>query len=85
MRVEKVRDRYLLCGTILPNSKIKLGQQWAAADGSDHVVKINAVKGEWVGYNWGGSPTKYHEKTVFAFQCRYCLVVSSNEIPKEYC
>lgn len=80
MRVEKVRERYLLCGVILPKNKIKHGQLWAAADGTDHVVRINGVRDDWVGYNWGGS---YNEKDVFSFQCRYCLVLPTNEIPKD--
>lgn len=85
MRVELVNGRHLLCGrAILPTSRIKHGQTWAAADGSDHTVFISGVRDNWVCYTWRehDSP-KYHEKEAFAFQCRYCLVLPTNEIPKE--
>lgn len=84
MRTELVGGRWLLCGVILPKQHIKHGQEWAAASGSNSVVKINAVRDDWVGYNWKEKGVvKYHEKDVFSFQCRYCLVLPTAEIPKE--
>ena len=84
MRVETVHGRHLLCGVILPNNQVKHAQTWASADGSNRTVTVSAVRGEWVGYTWKeeGRP-KYHEKLIFAFQCRYCLVLPTAEIPKE--
>lgn len=75
-RVEVVRGKKLLCGCILPQTCIVVGQEWAAADGSGHTVRIAANDGEWVKYEWAGdSVTASHEKLAFAFQCRYCLVL----------
>lgn len=84
MRVETINGRHLLCGHILPVSQIKHGQEWAPASGDNYTVKVSAVRGDWVGYTWieNGQPV-YHEKEAFAFQCRYCLVLPTNEIPKE--
>ncbi len=84
MRTEQVHGRWLLCGHILDTSQIKRAQVWAAADGSNRTVTVSAVRGDWVGYTWReNGRLKYHEKTAFAFQCRYCLVLDGPEIPKE--
>lgn len=85
MRTELVHDRWLLCGTILPTKKITHGQVWAAADGTNRTVTVSSVRDDWVGYNHDGDygVHKYHEKIAFAFQCRYCLVLPTAEIPKE--
>lgn len=84
MRVETVNGRHLLCGHILKPSQIRHGQVWASAGGSDRTVTITAVRGEWVEYTWlEGDVRKYHEKEAFAFQCRYCPVLISPEIPEE--
>ena len=78
-RTEVVRDRKLLCGCILPQSCIVVGQEWAAADGANHVVRIVANDGEWIKYEWDeGADVKQHEKLAFAFQCRYCLVLPTH-------
>lgn len=84
MRVELVHGRRLLCGHILADDQVKPAQIWAAADGGDRTVRITAVAHDWVTYTWGehGEP-KYHDKSIFAFQCRYCLVLDGPEIPKE--
>lgn len=79
-RVDVVRNRRLLCGCILPQSCIVAGQEWAAADGSNHVVTIADVNGEWVTYQWpDGDAVIMHRKLVFAFQCRYCLVLPTQQ------
>lgn len=84
MRTEKINGRWLLCGCILPKDKIKPGQVWAQADGTDRIVRIAGVRTGWVCYTWAdGGPLQYSEKEAFAFQCRYCLVLESPEIPKE--
>lgn len=84
MRVETIHGRHLLCGCILPRRSLKHGQVWASADGSNRTVTISGVRDDWVGYTWkeNGQP-KYHEKTVFAFQCRYCLVLPTTDIPAD--
>ena len=84
MRVETVNGRHLLCGHMLATNKIKHGQVWAPADGSDREVRVSGVRDGWVGYTWlEGKSRKYHEKTAFAFKCHYCLVLPSAEIPEE--
>lgn len=85
MRTELVNGRWLLCGHFLDAMQIKSGQLWASADGSDRVVRVSGKRGDWVGYTWQEKErTQYHEKSVFAFQCRYCLVLPSETIPKEF-
>lgn len=83
-RIETVHGRHLVCGGLIDEKQIHHGQEWAAADGSNCTVKVSTVRDGWVGYTWE-EPTgrKYHEKIAFAFQCRYCLVVTTPEVPKE--
>lgn len=84
MRVELVHNRYLLCGCILDPALVKSGQVWAAADGSNRTVTILHIKSDWVTYSWVvGDAQKQHQKSLFAFQCRYCLVLPTYEIPEE--
>lgn len=84
MRTELVNGRWLLCGCILPIEHIKHEQTWAAASGSEHTVQISAVRDGWVCYSWREKgQVRYHEKDSFAFQCRYCLVLPTADIPEE--
>lgn len=84
LRVETVHGRHLLCGGLIDNKHIKHGQAWAPASGGNYTVTISGVRDEWVGYTWlENGVRKYHEKSAFAFQCRYCLVLETSEIPKE--
>jgi hypothetical protein len=76
MRVEVVNGRKLLCGQILKHNELAVGQTWAPASGADRTVKITDIDGDWVRYEWvEGGQTVSHEKDLFAFQCRYCLVL----------
>ena len=85
MRTEKVNGKWLLCGVILPKHKIKNGQKWAAASGSGNTVLVVGVRDDWVCYSWKeNGKIEYHEKDVFSFQCRYCLVLSTAKIPKKF-
>lgn len=77
MRTEFIRG----CGVILNRHELATGQIWAAADGSNHTVRIKAVDKGWVSYTW--EPNGRHEKDWFSSQCRYCLVLESADIPKE--
>ena len=83
LRIETLHGRHLVCGGTLPTSAVKAGQIWAAADGANRTVKVESA-GEWVDYSWvEGGETKLHTKMNFAFQCRYCLVVPTPEVPEE--
>lgn len=83
MRVEQVNGRYLLCGGIISADQVKPGQVWAAADGSDRTVLVEGGDAL-IEYSWmGNGEKKTHIKSNFGFQCRYCLVLESNEIPEE--
>jgi hypothetical protein len=57
--------------------EIPLDTVWYSCDGSRHkvrVVYIDAEKPGWVGYQWEEKgEIKTHEKSAFAFQCRYYL------------
>jgi hypothetical protein len=79
MRVEQINGRYLLCGGILPNESITVGQVWAPAAGAKSTVTIVEKDDDWVTYE--GTTQSKNTKDVFSFQCRYCLVLPTNEIP----
>lgn len=82
MRVEKVNEKFLLCGGIIPKERITKGQLWARADGSAGLVMIDEVIGDDVKYKWlEKEEWKYHTKDSFSFQCRYCLLLNSEELP----
>lgn len=86
LRVKSVHGRHLLCGGILNRKHLEIGQLWASADGSNRTVEIIAVTpGDWVTYQWNNpdGTTTEHRKQAFAFQCRYCLVLPTNEVPGE--
>jgi len=83
MRTELVKDKWLLCGVILPYIAIQPNQTWAAADGSGYCVQVMAVSENWVTYSWiQKGELKSHRKDPFAFQCRYCLTLPTAEIPQ---
>jgi hypothetical protein len=82
VRSEYHNGRWILCGHILPKEQIKPGQEWMSS--GNLVVTVSAVRGDWVGYTWKeNGKTCYHEKDAFSFQCRYCLVLPSMDIPEE--
>ena len=72
--------RHMVAGGIIPAHILAAGQTWAAASGADHAVTITKIEDDWVTYKDGLSE---HEKDVFSFQCRYCLVVAEPKLPKE--
>lgn len=74
MRIETLNDRKIVCGHIFPLSELKVGQKWAQADGTDRVVEIREIVGDWVQYGEHGNDRTY-EKDYFSFQCRFCKVV----------
>lgn len=80
VRVETVNGRYLLCGHILKVGQIKPGQQWAPASGGNSAVTVISIDGGRVRYS--GSQQPMHEKDSFSFQCRYCLILATAEIPE---
>jgi hypothetical protein len=63
--------------------EIQVGSRWARADGSKGFVTVEGFNtygsiDPWteVVYSWEKGGVKFiHEKEVFAFQCRYCLIV----------
>jgi hypothetical protein len=63
--------------TFLKLEQIPLGAIWYSCDGAGHKVRtvykdINAPG--WIGYEWEEKgEIKTHEKSTFAFQCRYYL------------
>ena len=84
LRIETVHGRHLVCGGILPANCVRPGQTWASADGSNRIVQVDEVGEDWVRYSWTENEvSKSHEKLAYSFQCRYCLVVPTSEIPKE--
>lgn len=82
MRTELVNNRWLLCGCILPVEAIKVGQEWYSGSGAVTVTDVH--DDGWVAYSWlERGETKTWVKDQFSFQCRYCLVLPTSEIPKE--
>jgi hypothetical protein len=63
--------------TFLTIGQIPLDTVWYACDGSGHKVKVTYTDTEkpgWVGYEWSEKgKIVTHEKSTFAFQCRYYL------------
>jgi hypothetical protein len=62
----------------LKTEQIPLNTVWYSCDGSGHKVKVIYKDTEsppgWVGYTWQEKGAAVnHEKTTFAFQCRYYL------------
>lgn len=62
----------------LKAEQIQLDSVWYSCDGSGHKVRVVytdiAAPPGWVGYTWQEKgKTVTHEKTSFAFQCRYYL------------
>jgi len=86
LRIETINGRHLVCGGILPKDKVRVGQLWAPADGGLSTVEVLAVDSERseVTYKWLERPDlNTWSKDNFNFQCRYCLVVPTPEIPEE--
>lgn len=89
MRVELDRNnRWILCGRFLKDDQIKEGQVWAGS-GAGTVTVVHVDEDEMgdtrVTYEWEqGGTTVRHSKDAFNFQCRYCLVLPSMEIPEIY-
>lgn len=63
--------------TFLKAEQIPLNTMWYSCDGSGHKVKVVYIDIDppgWVGYEWQEKgKTITHEKSSFAFQCRYYL------------
>lgn len=82
MRIEYVNNRWLLSGVTLSRDRIRPGQIWAQADGSDRTVKVlyNMIHEEGVPLiqyiDSDQSANGYiYTKDLWSFQTRYCLVV----------
>ena len=73
MRIENHHGNNIVCGHIYPVSELKVGQKWQDSVGS--IVEIIEITDDWVIYaQCNDSP---HTKSSFAFQCRYCLILST--------
>jgi hypothetical protein len=87
---EIIHGRKLVVRHIFKGNEIKVGSVWAPADGGNWTVTIEDVKyyppkvntqyNEYgwfdVYYSWYEKGIKkIHDKEVFCFQCRYCLVI----------
>lgn len=86
LRIETVNGRHLVCGGILPKDKVRVGQVWAPADGGTSTVEITGVDSvlHEVTYKWRERPDlQSWTKDNFNFQCRYCLVVPTPDVPEE--
>ena len=81
-RVETVNGRHLLCGGLLKTEDIKPGQRWAPASGGNYEAEILKIEDNWVVYHYPDN-TKPAQlvKDAFAFQCRYCLVLPTEQVP----
>ena len=74
-RMEWQNDEMIACGGIFPPEEIKAGQRWQGSRG--HTVLVDKVDSFSVYYSWDEEGVKKtHKKSHFAFQCRYCLILS---------
>jgi hypothetical protein len=75
LRMEWHNDQMIACGGIFPAYEIKAGQRWQGSSG--HTVLVDKVDSFSVYYSWNEEGVKKtHKKSHFAFQCRYCLILS---------
>lgn len=75
LRIEEHHGRTIACGGIFPAEEVKAGQLWQDSCGG--VVTVDRVCDHSVYYSWEGcGARKTYDKSHFAFQCRYCLVLS---------
>lgn len=84
MRVETLKDgTKILCHHILPKGKIKVGSKWRSGSDICRVVTIVNVDEHsgWVEYVSADCPDRLYAKDWFSFQCRYCLILDSDEVP----
>jgi hypothetical protein len=72
---------------ILPERHVQPGQFWLSSSG--HVVRVTGLDRDMVHYTRrekrGSDPRpeeKHWQKDNFSFQCRYALVVPTNELPR---
>lgn len=77
MRLEQQNGHKILCGHILKDEQVKPGQRWLAF-GAKIPVTITAVKDGRVTYESPIQPS--HEKSIWDFQCRYCLVLEPGNL-----
>lgn len=87
MRIEKVNNKLILCGGIIHPSFIQPNQEWMSSSG--HSVFVDSVTSDEhevrVLYSWSErGELKSHEKDHFSFQCRYCLVLESEDELEKY-
>jgi hypothetical protein len=76
MRFEKHNGNWQVCGYIFPNSEIKVGQRWQG--GSGKIVTIEKNEKDKIYYSWMEKGAKvFHDKSTFAFQCRYFLILDN--------
>ena len=76
LRIEKQHGEMIACGGIFPAEEIKSGQRWQDSGGG--AVTVESVNDHSVYYSWDERGTKKtHDKSHFAFQCRYCLILSN--------
>jgi len=74
IRVEPHHGNDIICGGILPVDVIEAGQRWQETGGG--VVTVTSVRGDIVRYYWLKDGERVHgDKSDFAFQCGYCLIV----------
>lgn len=74
--IKNVNGRNLFCNKILNRKLLAVGQEWAAADGSDLVVKIIAIDDNEITYKQVDTKlSTIQTKDSFSFQTRYCLIV----------
>jgi hypothetical protein len=72
----------IVCQHIYPIAEIKIGSRWQESAGS--VVTIIEVDYSTDDVYYRASGSDYlHSKDVFAFQCRYCLIVE-NTLTREH-
>jgi hypothetical protein len=77
IRFEEHHGEIIACGGIFPADEIKEGQRWQGSSG--HTVTVESVNDHSVYYSWVERGTKMtHNKSRFAFQCRYCLILPNS-------
>lgn len=82
MRSEFQNGYWILCGGVIPAKDVKVGQRWLAGGNKPVTVTEVTLGNGFITYEGEAQPK--HTKDNFSFQCRYCLVLESAEVPEEY-
>ena len=79
-RIENHHGHDIVCGHFYLMSELKVGQKWQSSCGS--IVEITNISPAWITYTQVGGTEGMASS--FAFQHRYCLILSTTQIKENH-